>query len=179
MAVSLSSTINSFLNPYAQTALQAAQARNGVDPIRPGATLTARYTVQEDGQLALRDVNLVDESSDSTSGQQGQQQQALAERDRRPASFADIARPRALLQPADEAAIFAAALPPAGRTLLLPSPTVAGGANGAGITDIAFEDAQPAAEQDLAARQQLRVANLYARNADVTYNVDPVFSAAA
>lgn len=180
MAVGLSNSLaNLLLNPYAQTTLQAAQQnRAPIDPLKAGATITARYTLEEDGALSLRDVNVVDEAGDATSEQsQQQRQQTLAQQNRRNATFTDLIRPKATLNPADEVALFAA---PANGPLQLAAPqTKQQPGDEPGITDVIFDEATPADDVSLAAQKQQRVASLYARNADITFNVDPVYSQAA
>lgn len=184
MAVGLGSTLTSLLlNPYAQTTLQAAQQQRGLtptDPIKPGTTLTARYMVEPDGELSLRDVNVVDAAEDATSEQSGQQSgRQLAARDERPASFADFARPRAIMSPSDEIQLFAAPKP-AQATLALPSADGTRQYTVGNVTVIEPENSIVATGPlDIAAQQQQRVAGLYARNADITFNVDPAYSEAA
>lgn len=180
MAVGLNSSLSALLlNPYASTTLQAAQqARAPIDPIRPGATITARYTVEEDGALSLRDVNVVDEAGDALSDQAAKQrQQTLAEQNRQQATLADLTRPKATLAPADEVILFAASTQDAPR--LLQAGTGQQNDLGAGITEITFDDEPAERDVSLEAQQKTKVASLYARNADITYNVDPVYSQAA
>lgn len=98
-------------------------------------------------------------------------------------SFGDLAKPRALLSPTDEASLFDA-------------DSVEGGLDGqsrryynqAGAEDengesVAVEILAPdVADRDLpalAAQQQARISNLYARNNDIVYNVEPAIALAA
>lgn len=178
MATSLSTLNSLLLNPYAQTALQGVRNAAPVDAIKPGTTITARYTVQDDGELALRDVSLVDDALDDGAGQGGSNQRALAERDARTASFTDFARPRAILNPSDELELFAAGDENGNTTASLPAGQQKQNVNGAGITDVVVEEVQTA-PQTLAAQRQYQVADLYARNSDIVYNINPAFSEAA
>ncbi len=174
MATSISTLSSLLLNPYAQNALSAAQNKSSIDPIKPGATINARYVVEEDGALQLQQVELLGQ------GQQGaanSQRKTFEESLNRPSyTLGDIAKPRATLTPADEAAIFSSGTAQAQRP---GTPKLSAPVN-PGITDIEPDDATPSANVvSLEAQKQQRVANLYARNLDITYNVDPVFSQAA
>ncbi len=176
MASSLSTLSSLLLNPYAQTAFNAGQAKQATDPIKPGATITARYTVGDDGDLLLRDVN-VDSVNQGQEEAARKQQQRTSEESNRPSyTLGDISKPRATLSPSDEVSIFAAL---ANQPLRLASPKPETQVN-PNITDIALDDATPsAATISLAAQKQQQVAGLYARNLDITYNVDPIYSEAA
>lgn len=185
MAVSLSSTLNSLLlNPYVQqNAAQGSVARIPTDPIRPGATITARYTVEEDGALALRDVDVVEQIANSTSEQSQQKKQQAAEQQaRQQYSFSDLAKPKPNLSPTDELELFARfAGVSSNDPLRLAAPKASDEqANEPGITIFDADGNEVTnATANLASQRQQKVAFLYARNADVTYNVNPVFSEAA
>lgn len=184
MASSLSTAITSLLlNPYANYPAPMGQStRPTGDAIKPaGTNNSARALLEADGALALRQVR-VDAVADSTSEQARRQQQA--NQYRQPSSFADFARPKATLGPADEMALFASVLEDvggAGVTAAVPLSAAPRTANGAGITDITpDEDASARTTmQSLAEQRQANAAGLYARNADITFNIDPVYSQAA
>jgi hypothetical protein len=184
MSSSISSSLSALLaSPYAsQSAIDKLRLGNATDPFKPGATVTARYTIEEDGNLALRDVNVVDAIDDATSDQAGDKRGNAAQQDLPRYSLSDISKPKANIGPSDEIALFAApeeqpaAIDYQSELLEYTPPK----ANGAGITDITLENAKTQPDQlSLAAQKQQRVANLYARNSDLVYNVDPVFSEAA
>lgn len=183
MAVGLNSPLsNLLLNPYTQQTYAALQQARDVsaDAFRPGSTITARYTLDDEGALQLRDLEVVDATADSTSEQAGQQRQrTLAEQQGREGTLAGLSRPRAVLNPSDEVALFAADdLPTDTAQLTGPRGAYRNGLQ-AGITEIGFDDAPTARELSTAAQQQVKVAGLYARNADITFTVDPVYSQAA
>ncbi len=180
MAAGLSNLASLLMSPYAQGALQGTTARDSTDAFKTGTSITARYTVDEDGALALRDVNINEPSDDSANGNRPRFN--AEEEDSRPSTtLASLARPRAVMNPSDEVALFAGY---GGELASQPA-----GASGSNVQDAVFEELdadgnsleQPTdkAPTTVAAQKQTQVANLYARNADVIYNVDPIMSDAA
>lgn len=173
------STLNSLLlNPYALN--NAAQ--QAVDPIKPGAAITARYTVADDGSLQLREFNVdavkpVDPRPQQGSGRN--LKNLSDEAPKRNTSFADITPARAILSPSDEVAIFA--LTNQDGDQLQPEELTANG-NSSNVIEAQFEelDKAPAPKAlSVAEQRQQKVANLYAQNLDVIYNANPLFSEAA
>jgi|GEM_PF-5512979 len=184
MASSISALNSLLLNPYTQNALNAAQSKQAIDPIKPGATVTARYTVGEDGELQLRQfdvgsVKVIDPigKGDERTTQE-QQKKSSEEAPRRNYTFSDIAKPKAILLPSDEATLFSSiqSQPP----LAIAKPSVEQNAN-SNITDIEVESPREksAALNALASQKQQKVASLYARNLDIIYNIIPIYSQAA
>src|SRR6478735_4483803 len=109
MSSNVSSLSSLLLNPYAQqrSALGALQPTgSSLDSLKPGANVTARYTVSEDGDLVLREVNL---EAEQQSGGKGKQLATNEDQPRRSGSFADVSPARTNIAPADLAALFAAA----------------------------------------------------------------------
>lgn len=175
MTSSISSLTALLLNPYAPTVTQA-QPRGQVLPVKPVAP---RFTPEDELELgALRGADTArpqasDTVEDATANTGGRQAPAY--------SFSDISKPRIALPPAAEATLFAQ------QATVSLSPALADPGNrddaptDANVSDAVFEtlDTQRTELLSLAAQKQQRVASLYARNADITYNIDPIYSEAA
>lgn len=176
MSSNVSSLSSLLLNPYAQqSALNVLQPTGSpLDSLKPGANVTARYTVGEDGDLVLREVNL---EAEQQSGGKGKQLATNEDAPRRSGSFADISPAKASISPSDEVALFAAT-DEAG-TQLLPEPA---NNNQPNVFLAQYEEIGKAPAPELktvAEQKQQNVANLYARNLDITYNITPAYSEAA
>lgn len=160
-----------------------------------GTTITARYQykVAEDGSLLPLQTQVTTEpaleDALSGSGRRGQRQFVRDEAGERRPSFGNLSRPKPQLTPSDEVSLLASIA--GGRdTLELPQVDSAeGGPGAAGLIDgqgnsgveVAV-DADPNSHKNFLsqlARHQFAVANLYARNNDVVYNVTPIALLAA
>ncbi len=187
-------------SPYVprSNSAQNNTSRNGADfareltrDLKPGTTVTARteYTVTANGSLVPKSTAITvgntvgTDALDGSDGKLGVGTYTAPAADPRPLRFNDLARPRALLSPDEEASLFDA-------------DSIEGGLDGqsrrffdgAGAQDengdsVAVEIISPdLADRELATlanQQQLRVSNLYARNNDVIYNVTPAIAFAA
>ncbi|OYW14208.1 MAG: hypothetical protein B7X02_00580 [Rhodospirillales bacterium 12-54-5] len=171
----------------AADALRLAQLQQQLQQqsLPPNSTVTASYkfAVGSDGSLTPTEARIVTK----TIGQgeaEGTPNPTSDKKSRRSGDQAtnglsDIARPRAQLSPSDELTIFS-------------SEDQGPGADPSANDDAAFlpeslknvtNEAASAARNgntlSLAARAQISAANLYARNADLVYNVNPVIYEAA
>jgi hypothetical protein len=181
MASSVSALNSLLLNPYAQQAVQDVQFKGGLNPLKPGAAVTAHYSVGDDGELVLRDFN-VDNAKVLAPADEKRRQPAKrdtggdAERTpSRQASFSDIARPKATLAPSDEVEVFAASNNNGALRAIAAD-------NNEHVSEAQYEEIGKAPTPEVktvAAQRQEKVANLYARNLDIIYNIVPVYSAAA
>ncbi len=155
-----------------------------VEEVRPGDRVTASYTVEADGSLALRKVSLNgrDQTEDALARESGQQQlPAREERQSQTApSLAALSRPKAQISPYEELLLFASN-PADGKNSPLPSQVFNQGVSDAQyeVLDANSEAGGRAEILTLAAQRQQQVAGLYARNSDIVYNIEPAYSAAA
>ena len=181
MATSLSNLSSLLSSPYAQSALQGVSPRDP-EPLKAGTSVTARYTVDEDGALALKDVSINEPQDDGQGKQSSKRFNAQDNAQNTSATLASLARPKPTISPSDEVALFAGyggdlASQPAGADTQLDN----------NVHDAVYEELTPdgeakpqaSAQPSLGAQKQQSVANLYARNADAVYNVDPILSEAA
>lgn len=164
-------------------------AKDLVRDLKPGTNVTARteYTVAANGALVPKStsISVGNATSAETLGNANGASGGLFTPavQAPPLSFADLAKPRPKLSPDQEALLFDA-------------DSVEGGLDGqarrffdnAGAEDengetVAVEILSPdVADRELptlASQQQARVSNLYARNNDVIYNVEPAIAFAA
>lgn len=161
--------------------------------LEPGSIVTARYQyrVGPDGALLPIETRITTESADSAltnrdlEGDARPDRRALRQqRDERPQSFADIARPRPQLSPAEEVVLFAVASreevarPRAPLGASAPASPAQGEAvaeDGSAV-DVEILTANTLignasdARAAIAAQAQTTVATLYARNNDIVYN---------
>jgi hypothetical protein len=164
-----------------------------------GATITARYQykVAEDGTLVPTQTQITTGAPDDALTDTGRRAPRRSYReDERQPKFTDFLKPRALLSPSDELSIFAsfaAAPTPFGIPLraqfstagfITQTTTQVTDENGETveaelITPTTSNAGNAAAQSAFAARAQTAVAGLYARNADIIYNITPVAQFAA
>lgn len=167
--------------------------------LEPGTTVTARYQykVGADGTLVPTETQITTEANDADAvtrdgdNKQRSRQALTRQNEERQQSFGDIAKPRALLSPADELALFASIASEsesASESSAINAP-IAGEAvasDGSKVEVEIFTAGTPlAANQgsaqvlDLTARVKSSVAALYARNNDLVFSVNPAAQLAA
>lgn len=166
-------------------------ARDLLRDAKPGSTVTARteYTVTANGALVPKSTAITvgnatgADALDGSDGKLGVGTFTAAAADTRPLRFNDLAKPRALLSPEDEALLFDADSVEGGldgQARRFFDDAGAQDENGDAVTvEIIAPDVADRELPTLASQQQARVSNLYARNNDIVYNVEPVIAFAA
>lgn len=159
--------------------------------LKPGSTVTARtdYTVAANGSLIPKSTAITignasgADALDPKNGKPGLGTYVAPQIDARPLRFADLTRPRANLNPSDEALLFDADSieggdgQPARRFF---DEQGAEDENGDAVqVEILSPDVADRELPALASQRQARVSNLYARNNDIIYNVEPQIAFAA
>lgn len=202
-------TLNALLNVSFTSgeALRIAQAERGAQevvanqlrqaaanaPFAPGTTVTARYQyrVADDGSLVPLQTQISTnvQPDDARQGDRRSGRFSQRNSNERPQSLAGLLPPRASLSPTDELALFAVRgntgqLRPqtlGQSTSLSSSPAIRAQVqdeNGDVVeAEVITLPSRP--EDQQAARAQLAVAGLYARNNDIVYNVTPISRLAA
>lgn len=193
MVSSISSSLNSLLATnfsgiprYGVTPAQSPAAASAQEVkaafgnLKPGATVSSRtdYTVSINGQLVPKSsVISVTDATDESSQQPAFYRERQTEA--KPQSFADLAKPKPILSPTEEAVLFDAdAIDGDGQPRRFYDNQGAQDENGDAVeVEVIAPDTQPT--QTLAQQQQARVSNLYARVGEIVYSVEPAVAFAA
>jgi hypothetical protein len=140
--------------------------------LKPGTQVSARtdYTVDRSGSL-VPDATTVTVSDE--------QPRRFTLTDERPQRFSDFNRPRATLNPSDEALLFSASEDGQGNAFANLNPQGAQDETGAAIEVEIIAPNAGAVAPAVQAQLQQRASDLYARNSTLSYTMDPVLAFAA
>lgn len=166
-------------------------ARDLLRDAKPGSTVVARteYTVTANGALVPKSTAITvgnatgADALDGSDGKLGVGTYTAPAADPRPLRFNDLAKPRALLSPEDEALLFDADSVEGGldgQARRFFDESGAQDENGDAVAvEILSPDVADRQSPSLASQLQARISNLYARNNDIVYNVEPIIAFAA
>jgi len=154
--------------------------RASLSGLKEGTSVSARtdYKVGPNGQLVPTNTTVTIGTTPDSAGLRNPRSGVI---DERPKSFSDLLKPKPALEPADEALLFAATAKQEDENNS-PNTTILQNAaedeNGE-VLDVEVIVPGKATAPELSAQRQQAASNLYARNNDIIYSIDPAVQFAA